>query len=416
MQTQLDPAFKDTPAGREADEVLRTCVHCGFCLATCPTYQLLGDELDSPRGRIYLMKQMFEGKAVTQKTQSHLDRCLTCRACETTCPSGVEYGKLVDIGRAAIEERVPRPPQERAIRYALRKIVPRRALFGPLMRAGRIVRPLLPAALRKKVSPAKPSGPWPARRHRRNVIMLEGCVQPVLAPNINSATARVLDALGISVIRPDDSGCCGALAYHLNHQGEGLDCARRNINAWSRYVDGDQGVEAIVVNASGCGTMVHEYAHHLRLDPAYAQRATRVSARFRDLSQAIAAEMETLRPLLAQRPREAMTVAFHTPCSLQHGLKLQNVVEPILVAAGFKLTAVRDAHLCCGSAGTYSILEPTLAERLKKNKLEALMAGRPDVIATANIGCLTHLEQTAPVPVRHWIELLDERLRWRPPA
>jgi glycolate oxidase iron-sulfur subunit len=411
MQTKLDPAFRDTPAGREADEVLRTCVHCGFCLATCPTYQLLGDELDSPRGRIYLMKQMFEGKPVTRKTQLHLDRCLTCRACETTCPSGVEYGKLVDIGRAAVEERVPRSRGDRAMRYALRTVVPRPALFGPLMGLGRAVRPLLPAALKKKVIRARPSGAWPGSRHPRKVLMLEGCVQPVLAPNINSATARVLDALGISVIRTGDAGCCGALAYHLNFQRDGLVDARRNIDAWSPYLQGDQAVEAIVVNASGCGTMVHEYGHHLRLEPEYSQRAAAVSALFRDLSQVVAAEMATLTSLLANKTRDAAVVAFQAPCSLQHGLQLKQVVEPILVAAGYRLSAVKNAHLCCGSAGTYSVLQPTLAERLKSNKLEALMSGAPDMVATANIGCMTHLDEGAPVPVRHWIELLDERLR-----
>ena len=396
---------------------MRTCVHCGFCLATCPTYQLLGDELDSPRGRIYLMKQLLEGKPVTQKTQLHLDRCLTCRSCETTCPSGVEYGRLVDIGRALVEERVARKPQDRAIRYTLRKVVPNNRVFDPLMRIGRAVRPLLPRTLKKKVTPAKPSGAWPAPRHRRTMLMLEGCVQPTLAPNANSATARVLDALGISVVRVANAGCCGALSYHLNYQDEGLDYAKRNIDAWSKYFGAEDGVEAIVVNASGCGTMIQEYGHHLRLDPDYADKAAAVTERFRDLSQVIAAEMATLRPLLAQRAQPAnqqvtqeVRVAFHPPCTLQHGLKLKNVVEPILLAAGFKLTPVRDAHLCCGSAGTYSILQPELAERLKANKLEALAAGRPDVIATANIGCMTHLEEGASVPVRHWIELLDERL------
>jgi glycolate oxidase iron-sulfur subunit len=410
MQTKLDPILKDTPAGREADEVLRTCVHCGFCLATCPTYQLLGDELDSPRGRIYLMKQMLEGKPVAEATQLHLDRCLTCRSCETTCPSGVQYGRLVDIGRAVLEERVPRSARERMIRFGLRKVVPRNGLFDPLLRAGRMVRPLLPKALKKKVTPAKPSGPWPQRRHKRSMLMLEGCVQPTLAPNANSATARVLDALGISVIRTSEAGCCGALSYHLNYQEEGLDYARRNIDAWSQHLDGANHVEAIVVNASGCGTMVEEYGHHLRLDPAYAAKAEQVSQRFRDISQVIAAEMEGLKALLARRPKETRKVAFHPPCTLQHGLQLKNVVEPILSAAGFTLTPVRNAHLCCGSAGTYSILQPDIAERLKKNKLDALQAGKPDVIATANIGCITHLEEDASVPVRHWIELLDERL------
>lgn len=412
MQTRLDAAFKDTPAGREADAILRSCVHCGFCLATCPTYQLLGDELDSPRGRIYLMKQMLEGQPVTRSTQLHLDRCLTCRSCETTCPSGVRYGRLVDIGRPIVDQHVPRSATERAIRYALRKIVARNALFDPLMMLGRTMRPLLPSAIKRKVSSARPSGTWPGQRHRRAMLMLDGCVQPTLAPNIDSATARVLDALGISAVRAEGAGCCGALAFHLNAQDEGLDHAKRNIDAWLGHIDRDGGAEAIVVNASGCGAMVQEYGHHLRDDPTYAARAAKVSDRFRDLAQVIAGEMDALRPLLARRPRPQpdVTVAFHSPCTLQHGLKLRNVVEPILVAAGFKLTTVKNAHLCCGSAGTYSILQPALSERLRKDKLEALTAGNPDVIATANIGCLTHLEEGGPVPVRHWIELLDERL------
>jgi glycolate oxidase iron-sulfur subunit len=409
MWTHLADFIKDTPQGREADQILRACVHCGFCLATCPTYQVLGDELDSPRGRIYLMKQMLEGQPVTERTRLHLDRCLTCRSCETTCPSGVRYGTLVDIGRAVVEQRAPRKPANRAMRYALRKMIAHGKVFDPLFKMGRAVRPLMPQSLKKKVVEPRPSGPWPAPRHARKMLNLDGCVQPSLAPNVNSATARVLDRLGISLIRAERAGCCGAVSYHLNAQEEGLDYARRNIDAWWPYIE--QGIEAIVVNASGCGTMVHEYDRLLRLDPVYAEKAARVSELFRDVGQVVGAEKAKLDELLAWAPPASpKVVAFHAPCSLQHGLKLKGLVEPTLAAAGFQLTYVRDAHLCCGSAGTYSILHPNIAQRLLKDRLEALEAGNPEVIATANIGCLTHLESGTIRPVLHWIELLDERL------
>ena len=406
MQTQLNSTFLNTPEGQEADSILRSCVHCGFCNATCPTYQLLGDELDGPRGRIYLIKEMLEGAAVTQKTQTHLDRCLTCRACETTCPSGVQYGKLVDIGRAVAEERVARPWHEQFTRFMLRAIIPHPARFTPLLRLGQMVRPLLPAALRKSIPPRQQASPWPAARHARRMLVLQGCAQPAISPNINAATARVLDRLSISLIHADTATCCGAVSYHLNAQEEGMDFMRRNIDAWWPYVE--TGVEAIVMTASGCGVQVKEYGHILRQDSVYAEKAARISALTRDISEVLLAERSSFQKIKpAQRN---IKLAFHSPCTLQHGQKLSGAVETILQTCGFELTPVPDAHLCCGSAGTYSILQKKLSRQLLRNKLAALQSGTPAAIATANIGCLTHLQSEAEVPVRHWIEWLDEAL------
>jgi glycolate oxidase iron-sulfur subunit len=407
MQTRLADWIRDTPEGIEADSILRKCVHCGFCLATCPTYGLLGDELDSPRGRIYLMKQMLEGAPVTERTQLHLDRCLTCRACETTCPSGVEYGKLVDIGRDLVEKEVPRRPGARFERWFLARTLPHRALFGAALAEGRVFRGLLPEAIARKIPAARPAGAWPAAKHSRRMLMLAGCVQPSMAPSINAAAARVLDRLGMSVVEAAGAGCCGAVTHHLDYQDDALAFVRRNIDAWWPHVE--QGVEAIVITASGCGTMVAEYGHLLRGDPVYAQKAARISELARDISEVVAAERAVVAALTAGKSAE--TLAFHSPCSLQHGLKIRGVVEPLLADAGFSLVHVHDAHLCCGSAGTYSILQPELSQQLLRNKLHALESGKPARIATANIGCLAHLQSGTPTPVRHWIELLDERLR-----
>ena len=357
MQTHLADFIRDTPEGQTADRILRSCVHCGFCLATCPTYQLLGDELDSPRGRIILIKQMLEGAPVTAKTQLHLDRCLTCRACETTCPSGVEYGKLLDIGRAITEQKVGRSLSALLQRKVLRVLLSTPALFAPLLKLGQAFRPWLPAALKAKVPLPSVAGVWPAPRHARKMLVLQGCVQPSLGPDINAASARVLDRLGISLIVAPQAGCCGALAYHLNAQEEGLAAMRRNIDAWLPYIE--QGVEAIVMTASGCGVTVREYDHYLQHDPAYAESAARVSALTRDLSEILRAEQTALAQFVPSDLAK-IKVAVHTPCTLQHGQKINGVLEAILTAVGFTVVDAPERHLCCGSSGTYSILQPEL--------------------------------------------------------
>jgi glycolate oxidase iron-sulfur subunit len=404
MQTRLADWIRDTPEGVEADGILRKCVHCGFCLATCPTYDLLGDELDSPRGRIYLMKQMLEGAPVTQRTQLHLDRCLTCRACETTCPSGVEYGKLVDIGRAIVAKKVPRRPLDRLRRWLLARTLPSRRLFAMALGLGRAFRFMLPAGLAAKIPPARAAGPWPEPRHTRRMLALAGCVQPSMAPSINAAAARVLDRLGISLVESGAAGCCGAVTHHLDYQDDALRYAKANIDAWWPLVEA--GAEAIVITASGCGTMVRDYGHLLRGDAAYAAKASRISALAKDIAEVVAAERGGLARISAGGARPA--VAFHAPCSLQHGLAIRGVVEEILIAAGYTLTPVPDSHLCCGSAGAYSILQPEIAADLLRNKVRALESGHPELVATANIGCLAHIQSGTRRPVRHWIELLDE--------
>jgi glycolate oxidase iron-sulfur subunit len=409
METRLAATIKDTPEGVEAESILRKCVHCGFCSATCPTYQLLGDELDGPRGRIYLIKQVLEGAVATAKTQLHLDRCLTCRSCETTCPSGVQYGRLLDIGRGVVEKQVGRGSFTSLQRAALRTVVPAPALFGPLLKLGQLVRPLLPAALKQKVpARAAPARPWPQSHHPRRMLVLEGCAQPALSPATNAAAARVLDRLGIALLRVPQAGCCGAVALHLGAQEEALDAMRRNIDAWWPLIEG--GVEAIVITASGCGTMVMDYAHALARDPAYAEKAQRVSALACDVSAIVITEKEKLKSLLPSSAAPRPKIAFHAPCSLQHGLKKKGAVEALLSEIGFDLTPVADAHLCCGSAGTYSILQPELSNRLRANKISALESGAPTAILTANVGCQSHLQAATRLPVRHWIEAVDDLL------
>lgn len=399
MQTALAAFIRDTEEGREADAILRTCVHCGFCNATCPTYQLLGDELDGPRGRIYLVKQILEGHAPSRRTQRHLDRCLICRACETTCPSGVRYGALLEIGQHLIEERLERPWPQRALHWVLRRVLPYPGRFGPLLRLAQCVRGLLPGALARAVPPRRAAGTWPAPRHTRRMLVLEGCVQSAAAPDINAAAARVLDRLGVSLLAAP--GCCGALSHHLAAVEEGLALARRNIDAWWPHVEA--GAEAIVATASGCGVHLKDYGRLLRHDPVYAERAARIAALTRDLGEVLCrAELSAFKTETATR----LKVAFHSPCTLQHGQQLSGVVEGVLGMLGFTLTPVPEPHLCCGSAGTYSIRQRPLAERLLARKLAALESGEPDVIATANIGCLLHLQGRARVPVKHWIELL----------
>ena len=412
MQTNLADFIKDTPQGKEADAILRKCTHCGMCTATCPTYQLLSDELDGPRGRIYLIKQVLEGIPPSPKTRLHLDRCLTCRACETTCPTGVRYGRLADIGRRLVEQQVPRGPVESAWRGALSMVISNSSLFGPLLKMGQLARPLLPPALKHKVPPAAaPARPWPTAVHARKMLLLDGCVQPSLSPNTNAAAARVLDRLGITLVRAPDAGCCGAVAFHLNRQEAGLDTMRRTIDAWWPHIE--SGAEAIVMTASGCGVTVKEYGHYLAQDPAYAAKAKRISELTKDISEIIAAEKKTILAISTHDSRLTThrRVAFHSPCSLQHGLKQQGKVESLLAELGYELTPVPDAHLCCGSAGTYSILQPELSRRLQENKIAALTSGQPAAILTANIGCQAHLQSAMALPVHHWIEALDELLQ-----
>ncbi|MBW8457382.1 MAG: glycolate oxidase subunit GlcF [Thiobacillus sp.] len=409
MQTTLAESFRNTPEGEVAESILRSCVHCGFCLATCPTYQLLGNELDSPRGRIYLIKQVFEGATPTAKTQLHLDRCLTCRNCETTCPSGVEYGKLLDIGRHLVEEKVGRGVRETAARAALKTGLGTQLLFNSALKLGQSMRGLMPGFIKLRIPAAEAAGDWPRPVHARRMLVLQGCVQPGIKPNINSATARVLDRIGISLIAAREAGCCGALAHHLNDTEDGLAAARRNIDAWLPHLDA--GVEAIVMTASGCGVMVKDYGWLLRSDPAYAEKAARVSAATKDISEILVSEAAALKSLTPHpSPLTQKRIAYHPPCTLQHGQKLTGGVEMLLTDAGFELAAVAEKHLCCGSAGTYSILQPDIANQLKIRKLGNLQACAPEMIVTANIGCLTHLQSGTTIPVRHWVELLDDAL------
>ena len=410
MQTTLAPEYQNTPDGQAAEAILRKCVHCGFCTATCPTYQILGDELDGPRGRIYLMKQVLEGAAPTRATQLHLDRCLTCRNCETTCPSGVDYGHLLDIGRKLVDAKVARPATESALRWALKEGLPS-PLFGPAMKLGQMVRPLLPAKLQNKVPVAQPAGKWPQREHARKVLMLAGCVQPAMAPNINAATARVLDAAQVQAVIAPKAGCCGAVKFHLNDQEGGKAAMRANIDAWWPYIDpqapGGASVEAIVMNASGCGVTVRDYGHILQDDPQYASKAARVSELTRDLSELL----PDLVPQLQGRVRPREKLVFHPPCTLQHGQKLRGGVEQHLAALGFSVrVAANEAHLCCGSAGTYSVLNPEISYQLRDRKLGNLQAQASETIISANIGCITHLQSGTETPVRHWVEVLDRAL------
>jgi len=412
MQTSLSAEFRGTPDGEAAEAILRTCVHCGFCNATCPTYQLLGDELDGPRGRIYLIKQVLEGQAPTRATQLHLDRCLTCRNCETTCPSGVRYGELLDIGRHLVERRVERPAPERAARWALKEGMTS-TLFKPALELGRLARPFLPALLKDKVPPAHGARArrWPARTHERKMLLLLGCVQPTMAPNINSATARVLDACGIQTLVADGAGCCGALRTHLADRDGGLADMRRNIDAWWPLVDGLTSagrVEAIVINASGCGVTVKEYGHALARDPHYAVKAQRVGELARDLSELLPELVPALKPRLHKTQWQRL--AYHAPCTLQHGQQLRGHVEAALRELGFEIEQPQEGHLCCGSAGTYSVLQPELSHRLRDRKLTHLAALKAGAIVSANIGCIQHLQAGTSMPVRHWVEVVDEAL------
>ncbi len=410
MQTKLATQFRNTGEGQEAEAILRKCVHCGFCSATCPTYQLLGDELDGPRGRIYLIKQVLEGKSASRSTQVHLDRCLTCRNCETTCPSGVQYGRLVEIGRHIVDEQVARPIAEKAVRWMLKEGL-NSPLFGPAMQLGRAVRPVLPDALRAKVPMAVSgrAGQQPRREHPRRVLMLEGCVQPAMLPNINNATARVLDAARMQVVVAQGAGCCGAIRSHLSDPEGGLADMRRNIDAWWPLIS-NGAVEAIITSASACSLAIKEYGRALAHDVQYAKKAAAVSSLARDLSELLPELVPALKEKI--RPAAGRRLAFHPPCTLQHGQKLGGLVELHLRALGFDVNLPRtESHLCCGSAGTYSVLQPEIATQLRDRKLSHLQALEAHCIVSANVGCITHLQSGTNTPVRHWVELLDEALQ-----
>jgi len=420
MYSKPADSVADLPLAGEARELLRNCVHCGFCLPACPTYRITGSELDSPRGRIYLIKEMLEHGRATATARTHLDRCLTCRACETACPSGVQYGRLADLGRELIEHEPPssRDPATRFVRFALAKVATRRELFTPLVRIGQALRPALPGAL-KALLPARAAGrsttrdmlAWPTARHARRMTVLEGCVQPGLAPQINAAAARVLDQLGISLVAARDVGCCGAMAHHLGRTDAALDQVRRNVEASERLLDG--GCEAIVSTASGCGTFAKDYGHVLRhADASISAAGARVSAATRDLCEVVDPVALERAVTAVRKKREPVRIAWQAPCSLQHGQRSSTTgkVEALLRAAGCELVATRNPTLCCGSAGTYSILQPELARELRTRKLDSLLGDEPTAIATANIGCLEHLRQASPVPVRHWIEIVDSIL------
>ena len=406
MQTNLAIQYQDTPEGMEAEAILRQCVHCGFCTATCPTYQLLGDELDGPRGRIYLIKQVLEGATAGPATQLHLDRCLTCRNCETTCPSGVQYGRLLDIGRHIVEQQVERPGKQRAVRTLLQETLTRPWIFKPAMKAGQWLRPVLPGALRSKLSTPVSAGQWPRTSHARKMLLLDGCVQPSMAPNINAATARVLDALGIELVVAPKAGCCGAIRYHLNDQEGGLQDMRRNIDAWWPYVE--NGAEAIVMTSSGCGVTVKDYGHLLRNDAIYAEKALRIASLTKDVSEVL---VDLQSEIVAKvEPVRAERVAYHPPCTLQHGQQIRGKVEQLLRAVGVDVRLCADSHLCCGSSGTYSLLQPELSTQLRDRKVAALEATGAERIVSANVGCQSHIQSGTSKPVEHWIELLDRLL------
>jgi len=400
MQTNIPLAILNTPEGKEANDILRSCVHCGFCTATCPTYQELGDELDGPRGRIYLIKDMLEGGEVTKTTQSHLDTCLTCRACETTCPSGVEFAHLAEIGKSMVESKVKRPLKQRLLRGLLVKILPNRNIFTPLLNVGRVFRTVLPSFLQKKIPKAQKVRAYPTQEHLRKVLLIEGCVQPAMSPEIDVQTAYVLDGLGIQTLRTGQAQCCGAVENHLNAKKAGLNRVRANIDAWMPYVD--LGVEAILSTASACALEIKEYAHLLKNDEEYAEKAKIISDKAKDIVEVLSQEnLEQFKLISPKR------IAFHAPCTLQHGQQLNGSVESILSELGYTLLPVQDGHLCCGSSGTYSVLQPQMSETLRDNKVNHLTTHQPEMIATANIGCLHHIQAGTETPVQHWITLLE---------
>ncbi|SIR06215.1 glycolate oxidase iron-sulfur subunit [Rhizobium sp. RU20A] len=420
MQTNFSPAQLADPHVAESEKILRRCVHCGFCTATCPTYVTLGDELDSPRGRIYLIKDMLEnGRPADKETVTHIDRCLSCLSCTTTCPSGVDYMHLVDHARVHIEKTYTRPLPDRLTRALLAFVLPHPARFRLALKAAGLARPF--AALFKRFPVTRPlgnmldlapasvpapsdsarAGTRPATAEKRGrVAILSGCAQPVLKPEINEATLRLLARLGIEVVIPEGEGCCGSLVHHMGREEEALASARRNVDVWTREIERG-GLDAILITASGCGTTIKDYGHMLRLDPAYAEKAARISALAKDITEYLA----TL-DLPRQEPRK-LTVTYHSACSMQHGQKITMAPKLLLKAAGFTVRDPAEGHLCCGSAGTYNILQSEISDRLKARKVKNLEATKPDVIATGNIGCITQIATGTAVPILHTVELLD---------
>lgn len=400
MDVSINQRFVQQPEAQDAAEIIRKCVHCGFCTATCPTYQLLGDESDSPRGRIYLIRQLLEKGGATIKTRTHLDRCLLCRACETTCPSGVQYGQLIEYGRQLLEQVQPRPKINTLRRKTVAKALVQGGAIKTAVKLGIKVREWLPDALNQQLPDTTRGLEWPTPRHARKMLVLAGCVQPALSPETNAKAARVLDRLGISLLQEDGSGCCGAVGLHTSDPQMGMRHIRERIDQWWPQLE--NGVEGIIFTASGCGVTIKDYAHLLKDDTDYAEKAVKVSAMARDLSEVVLSELDQLDADIGQNRK----IAFHPPCTLQHGLKLSGVVEKILTSVGYDLLPVSDSHLCCGSAGTYSLFQPELSGKLKQNKLKALQAHQPELIATANIGCQQHLKTGTRRDVVHWIQLL----------
>ncbi len=421
MQTNFSLAQLADPQMAASEKILRTCVHCGFCTATCPTYLELGDELDSPRGRIYLMKEMFENdRPATPEVVRHIDRCLSCLSCMTTCPSGVHYMHLVDHGRAHIEKTYRRPWHDRALRAALAKILPYPERFRAALAAGLVGRMSLPVLKRAKALrrlaamvemapssiPSRREAKRPViheaeGRKRGRVALLTGCAQPVLAPQINEAAIRVLTRAGVEVILPRGEGCCGALVHHMGREDEALAFAKNDIDVWTREIEG-QGLDAIVITASGCGTTIKDYGFMLREDPAYAEKAAKVSALARDVSEYLASL-----DMAAVAPPAELAVAYHSACSMQHGQQIREEPKMLLKAAGFEVRDVPEGHICCGSAGTYNLLQPELAGRLRDRKVRNIETVAPDVIATGNIGCMAQIGSGTQIPILHTVELLD---------
>ncbi len=402
MELHLAKEFAQNPLAQRASEAVRKCVHCGFCNATCPTYQLLGDEADGPRGRIYLLKQMLESGQADERSRVHLDRCLLCRSCETTCPSGVPYGQLLEAGRNLQAEVLPRSKIQQAKCQVVSALLQQPQPLKTLVGAAQKLRPILPVSLRDQLPEKSLNLARPQQQYPRKMLLLKGCVQSVLAPQTNAATSRVLAKFGITMIEPD-AGCCGALKLHTTGHEQGLNSIRRLIDGWWPMVE--QGVEAIVFTASGCGVTIKDYGDLLAHDEQYAKKAQRISCLAKDLSQVV--QVELRRDSSAIIAGESRRVAFHAPCTLQHGLKLPGVVPAILQQVGHTMVAVPDEHLCCGSAGTYSLFQKELSRKLKVDKQCNLVANAPDVIATANIGCQQHLKSGSKVPLVHWIELLE---------